>query len=140
MKTIPGLMSCTAESDIFQRRTSQVSVDPKGKDPLFGATKLSRAGEHAAPVDPDREFEGFTVFKRDAFRGQLRASVEGKRWRRWKILRDAVGACPAGKQTIVIGFKSIALWHDRNIRQRPDRIDTARAQQNESGAVPLGQF
>src|SRR5450631_1300125 len=102
MKTIPGLMPRAAESNILQWRASQIGVDPKGKDPLISATKLSRAGEHATPVDPDREFKRFAVFQRNAFRGELRASIEGEGWRRGKIFRDAVGAYPSGKHPAVI--------------------------------------
>ena len=51
-----------------------------------------------------------------------------------------MGAYPLGKHTAVIGLKPVVLYYDRNIGQRPDRIDTARAQQNESRAVPLCQF
>src|SRR5471030_1878859 len=97
MKTIPGLMPGSVESDIVQRRTSQIGVNPKGKDPLVGSAKLPRAGEHPTPIDPDREFERFAVFQGNAFRGQFRTSVERERWRRRKIFRDAMGAYPSRK-------------------------------------------
>ena len=140
MKAIPRLMPGAVESDILQRRASQIGVDPKGEDPLVGPAKLARTGEDAAPVDPDGEFECFAVFQRQAFRSQFRASVKGEGRRRGEILGDAMRANPFGQPAALIGFKPIVLYDDRDIRQRPDGIDTARAQKNESRAVPLGQL
>ena len=121
MKTIPGLMPGPVESDILQRRASQIGVDPKGKDPLVGPAKLARAGEHAAPIDPDREFERFAIFQREAFRGQLRASVEGEGRRRGKIFRDAVGAYSLGEAALLSSGSNLSSFATTgNIRQSPD--------------------
>src|ERR1044072_4694085 len=102
MKAIPGLMPGPIESDVLQRRASQIAVDPEGKDSLVDATKLARAGEHAASIYPDRELEGFAVLQRDPFRGELRASVERERRCRRKVFRYAAGAYAWRKSNAVI--------------------------------------
>ena len=119
MKAIPGLMPGAVEPDILQRRAPEIGIDPKGKDPLVGPAKLARAGEDAASIDPDGEFECLAVFQRKAFRGQLRASVKGEGRRCGEIFRYAVRAYPVGQEAALIGFKPIVLHDDRDIRQSP---------------------
>ena len=114
-----------------------MGVEPIGEDALSGRTELSRAGQHAAAVDPYRKVESHAVFERQHFRGQLGRAVKRDR-RRWsKSLGHAASVMPAGSGAGIIQPEAPRTRSQGQSRQRGNRIDAAGAQQHEARPVRL---
>ncbi len=79
MQTVAHLVAPAAEAEVSQGPAAQPGIDPVGEDPLVGPAELTCPGQHAAAVDPDREIEGFAVFKGEHLGCELGAAVEGNR-------------------------------------------------------------
>src|ERR1041385_3818613 len=86
MKHIARLIAVSAEPDVFQRTLPQPRVDPETHNALIRAAELSRAGQHAAAIDPNRKPKRRRVFEREDFRGDLARAVKRDRRRGGKFL------------------------------------------------------
>ena len=111
-------------------------MDPVREDSLVGAAELSRAGQHAAAIDPHRKTERAAVLERQLLGGQLGRAVErqrrlGRETSRPRRVADspATGTDPAAAET-----RRPTASTGRPARA-VNRIDAARAQQDEPGPV-----
>src|SRR5437870_11311536 len=90
MKTIAHLITVSRKSRIGKGPPTQVGIEPIGKNPLVWPAELTRPGQKATAVDPNRQPESLGVLQRQVLRSQLRATVERKRWISDEIFRNTV--------------------------------------------------
>src|SRR6266852_5420706 len=89
MERIPYLKSPATESQILERASRGVCVQPVGKNALLGRTKLPGARQHPATVDPDWHLKSRRVFLCQMFRCQLCRTVKRNRCLRAEAFSDA---------------------------------------------------
>src|ERR1017187_420545 len=140
MEAIADLRPAAIESDIIERPVTQPRVAPIAEDPLIGSTKLTGAGQDSATIDPNRKIKTRAVLESEAFRSELGAAVKRHRRSGRIIFRNAINAEARRELLICDGAICAVKFFNFQAAQLRNRIDAARAEQNESRTVPLAVF
>lgn len=140
MQAVADLITISAETDVLERTTAQITIEPIGENALVGATELAGTGKYAAAVNEDRQVERLAVFERKGLGGEFCCAVE----RNGSLGAEGFVNAGSGKAVREFraagGLEGVGDWLNREVGQRWDRIDAARAEQDESGAVLLAVF
>ena len=140
MKTIANLMPFSIEADVAEGPFLQIRIDPERENPLVRAAELAGARKHATTIDPYREIERVRVFQREIFGRKFCRPIEGGRRRRGKIFRKTFRRQTGEGKAIEARPIGATDHFDGQRAQGRNRIDAARAQEDESGTDALAIF
>ena len=131
-------MTLAAKADVLERTAAQVAVEPVGENTLVGAPELTGTGKNTAAVDENRQVECLAVFERESFGRELGRAIEGNGRLGAEGLVDTGGGQAGGKaRGQGRRAKGVGDGFDGEIGEGRNRINAARAEQDETGAVLL---